>query len=200
MKHFRLLISSAWLLTGCAGAPTQELADARSAMIAAEEAHGKETVGDNLAAAKKIINNAEVQLELGNYSDARKLAVQAGNEAKKARNIAVAVAEARQAISRATQAQALNPALQEAFDETIRAAKISDEQAATAMSYKTVVLAAQNENRVYIEKAKLKLSECGGAPGGLMRKHPELWREAQLALSRDQGSLALQHASTLCNL
>ncbi len=199
MKHYKLLLGLICVVAGCAGAPTQELADARSAMIAAEEAHGKETVGESLAAAKKFLNNAEVQLELGNYADARRQAVHARNEAKKARNIAVALEEARHAVGRATQAQALNPTLQEAFDETIRAAKKGDEQTATAMSYRTVVLAAQNENRAYLDKAKLKLNECG-EPGGLMRKHPELWREAQMALSRDQGSLALQYASKLCNL
>lgn len=199
MKYFPVLVLLAYGVTGCAGAPTQELADARSAMIAAEEAHGKETAADNLAAAKKIINNAEVQLELGNYSDARKLAVQARKEAKKARNIAIAIEEARQAVHRATQAQALNPALQQAFDDMVHAAKKNDEHGVTAMSSKTIELAVQNENRVYLDKAKLKLSECG-SPGSLMNKHPQLWREAQMAISRDQGSLALQHASALCNL
>ena len=199
MKHFQVLILLVYGVAGCAGAPTQELADARSAMIAAEEAHGKETVADNLTAAKKIINNAEVQLELGNYPDARKLAVQARNEATKARNIAIAIEEARQAINRATQVQALNPALQQAFDDMVHAAKKSDEHAVMTLSSKTIELAAQNENRVYLDKAKLKLNQCG-QPGSLMNKHPQLWREAQMAISRDQGSLALQHASALCNL
>lgn len=197
MRYFRLLIFTSFAFFGCAGAPTQELADARSAMIAAEEAHGKDTVGENLSVARKYLNHAEMQLELGNYSDAKAHALLARREATRARNIAVALEEAKRALARAQAVQASSAALEQAFNETLRAAQLKDEAQTIAMSGKTVILAVQNENRVLLQEAKVKLNECGDI-AVTMHRSPDLWREAQMAISRDQGALALEYATTLC--
>jgi len=59
------------LLGGCAGAPVQEMSDARQAIQAAEEAGAGEVVPGTLQDAKRLLTSAERKLQREAYGAAR---------------------------------------------------------------------------------------------------------------------------------
>jgi len=69
----RLLIAvfAAVLLAACAGAPVQEMSDARQAVAAAEQALGDKPATPDVTAARQYIESAQTALDAGDYSTAR---------------------------------------------------------------------------------------------------------------------------------
>jgi len=61
-------------VVGCASAPVQEMSDARQALRAAQESGAGETVPGKMEQAEDLMQQAESDLESGDYRDARKKA------------------------------------------------------------------------------------------------------------------------------
>jgi hypothetical protein len=88
-KSIIVLVSSL-LLVACAGAPVQEMSDARQAIQAAREVGANRYVPAELSSAERYLDQAEKQLELGAYGKARRHALAAKEEAIRAREQAEA--------------------------------------------------------------------------------------------------------------
>jgi hypothetical protein len=79
---------------GCAGAPVQEMSNARQAVKAAERAGAATAAPDLMGEARKLLKSAESHLRRGEYRDARDQADLARNKAVEARRIAEEAAPA----------------------------------------------------------------------------------------------------------
>lgn len=78
LRYLNILIFGMLLmLAGCASIPSQEMADARTELRAAETANAARYAPEPLAEARKYLADAERRLELGDYADARRNADQA---------------------------------------------------------------------------------------------------------------------------
>ena len=81
------LLSGA-MLSGCAGAPVQEMSNARQAIRAAERAGASTAAPQALDDAKQLLKSAESHLRRGDYRTARDEADQARTRAVEARGLA----------------------------------------------------------------------------------------------------------------
>ncbi len=72
-------------LVACAGAPVQEMSDARQAVRSAEAARADYHSPIQFLEARQLLEQAQNQLERGNYSEAKRLALSAREEAILAR-------------------------------------------------------------------------------------------------------------------
>src|SRR5262245_50299767 len=88
--HGAALIATAllWALPGCAGAPVQEMSDARQAISAARAAGAAESAPEPLAQATELLTNAEQALQKHDYRTARRKAEEAHAQAITALNLA----------------------------------------------------------------------------------------------------------------
>jgi hypothetical protein len=82
-----LLLSGA-ALGGCAGAPVQEMSNARQAVKAAERAGAATAAPQLMGEAKLLLKSAEGHLRHGDYRDARDEAELARTRAVEARRVA----------------------------------------------------------------------------------------------------------------
>lgn len=71
-------------LSACAGAPVQEMSDARQAIRAARDAGAEKVAPTKLTEARTLIERAEANLQSREYRDARKNAVAARTKAVEA--------------------------------------------------------------------------------------------------------------------
>lgn len=77
------------VLSGCAvAAPVQEMSNARQAVQAAREAKADRYAPQDLDEAERLLKKATMELQLGNYNEARTHALAARHAAIVARNIA----------------------------------------------------------------------------------------------------------------
>lgn len=69
----RLLVVflAAALVVACAGAPVQEMSDARQAIAAAREVHADDKAATDFARAQQYLDAAQKALDAGDYSTAR---------------------------------------------------------------------------------------------------------------------------------
>jgi hypothetical protein len=81
------LLSGA-VVSGCAGAPVQEMSNARQAVRAAERAGATAAAPEVLGEAKELLKNAESLLRRGDYRSARDQAELARTKAVEARSLA----------------------------------------------------------------------------------------------------------------
>jgi hypothetical protein len=98
MANTRRLKLSQWLplallvatgtVAGCAGAPLQEMSDARQAIRAAERAGAATYAPDALTEAKKLVERARSSMQQREYREARDDAERARERAVEARRIA----------------------------------------------------------------------------------------------------------------
>jgi hypothetical protein len=79
---------------GCAGAPVQEMSNARQAVKAAERAGAATAAPELMTEARQLLKGAESHLRRGEYRDARDQADLARNKAVEARRIAEEAAPA----------------------------------------------------------------------------------------------------------
>lgn len=68
-------------LSACAGAPVQEMSNARQAVAAAEQGGAEKAAPRHLALAKHLLQAAQTALDRAEYSTAREDALQARQEA-----------------------------------------------------------------------------------------------------------------------
>lgn len=80
-----LAVSVILMLAGCATVPSQEMADARTELRAAEAAGAARYAPAQLAVARRRLADAESRLELGDYAEARLNAERARMDAISAR-------------------------------------------------------------------------------------------------------------------
>jgi hypothetical protein len=81
-KVFAVLVCS--VLTACAGAPVQEMSNARQAIRAAHDAGAERVAPDQLTEAQAYMEQAEASLQSRNYREARRAAVAARGKAVEA--------------------------------------------------------------------------------------------------------------------
>lgn len=91
-KAFSVLACSA--LAACAGAPVQEMSNARQAIRAAHEAGAERTAPQQLIEAQGYIEKAEASLQSREYRAARRAALAARGKAVEALDVARSVARA----------------------------------------------------------------------------------------------------------
>ena len=77
-------VAALLLLAACAGAPVQEMSDARQAIQAAEEAGAREHAPGALSDAQRLLTSAEQKLQIKAYSGARHDAREARRRAAEA--------------------------------------------------------------------------------------------------------------------
>jgi hypothetical protein len=80
----------ALLSVGCAGAPAQQMSDARQAIRAAQQAGAEEHAPEVLAEAQSLVERARDGLQRGDYRQARDDADRAREKAMEARRLAEA--------------------------------------------------------------------------------------------------------------
>lgn len=83
-------------LGGCAGAPIQEMSDARQAIHAAERAGAAKYAPDTLGEARALVDRARVGMQKRDYRQAREDAQQAREKAMEARRLAESAAPPRE--------------------------------------------------------------------------------------------------------
>ena len=71
-------------LLGCAGAPVQEMSNARQAIKAARDAGADRSESQQLSTAQTLLEQAETSLQKGDWRDARRNAVEARRKANEA--------------------------------------------------------------------------------------------------------------------
>jgi len=86
--HWLAVVAVLLLLGGCAGAPVQEMSDARQAIQAAEEAGAAEVAPETLQDAKRLLTSAERKLQREAYGAARADAREARRLASEALRVA----------------------------------------------------------------------------------------------------------------
>jgi len=74
----------AWSLAACAGAPVQEMSDARQALRAAQAAGADEYAPVPLAEAERLVGVAQAELEQRDYRSAQQAAIEARKQALQA--------------------------------------------------------------------------------------------------------------------
>lgn len=75
------------VVAACAGAPVQEMSDARQAIRAAQAAGAVERAPDHLGRAQSLIDEAQRQLQRHEYREAQRNALEAREEAVRALQI-----------------------------------------------------------------------------------------------------------------
>ena len=79
-----LLLALSMSVSGCAGAPVQEMSNARQAIKAARDAGADKVVPTTLSEAQVLLERAETNLQRRAYRDARRDAIAARNKATEA--------------------------------------------------------------------------------------------------------------------
>ena len=79
-----ILVVAALALAACAGAPVQEMSNARQAIRAARDAGAEKTAPQVLNEAEVLLNRAEDSLERRAYREARRNAIAARDKAAEA--------------------------------------------------------------------------------------------------------------------
>jgi len=77
-------------LCACAGAPVQDMSNARQAIAAAQQAGAAHTATSEMAEAQRLLKLAQAELDQGDYSNARQDAIRARAAAEKALRISQA--------------------------------------------------------------------------------------------------------------
>jgi len=75
------------VLSACAGAPVQDMSNARQAVAAAQQAGATRTAASEMSKAQQLLQAAQAALDAGDYSSARRNAIEARNAAEKALRI-----------------------------------------------------------------------------------------------------------------
>jgi hypothetical protein len=83
-----LLLAALTMAAGCAGAPLQEMSDARQAIGAAQRAGAEKHAPELLGEAQKLVESARLNLTKREYRQARDEAERARDKAIEARRIA----------------------------------------------------------------------------------------------------------------
>jgi hypothetical protein len=83
-----IVVVAGLTLAACAGAPVQEMSNARQAIRAAREAGAEKSAPQKLNEAEALLNRAEDSLERRAYREARRSAIAARDKAAEALGVA----------------------------------------------------------------------------------------------------------------
>ena len=89
VPYFLVLILAGLVVTSCASAPVQEMSDARQALQSAEEVGAPVKAASVYTQARELLEQAERELQAGDYKMARKHALEAKEYAIRARERSV---------------------------------------------------------------------------------------------------------------
>lgn len=151
------------VLSACASAPTQDMADARIALRTAEEAGARERAGLLLTRAKRSLAEAEALLESGLYSDARTSARYAVRSALAARNVAEEIALAEHELELAAQQNVEVATARAAAADAVAAAAAGEDEAAVRAARRAVDSARTEVNLSYLARARALRQSCRDA-------------------------------------
>jgi predicted S18 family serine protease len=84
LRLWTVLVLLSMGLTACAGAPVQEMSNARQAIKAARDAGADKAAPDKLTEAEALLERAEQSLQKRDYRDARRDAIAARSKASQA--------------------------------------------------------------------------------------------------------------------
>ncbi|MBI1195728.1 MAG: DUF4398 domain-containing protein [Gammaproteobacteria bacterium] len=131
---FFVFLSSLLLLASCVGLPpTQEMSDARQALQAADDVAAAQLMSERMNHVKDLVRDAERNLSMRRYEQARESAVTAKNEANTLRNVTWAIRQARSAMDQLPGELAeLKKRLEPKLDAAIDAARAGRDDEAIA--------------------------------------------------------------------
>ena len=86
-RHLLTVVLAGALACGCAGAPVQEMSDARQALAAAQQVHAEKGDAADLQRAQQYLDAAQKALDADDYSTAREDAQLARQSALRALSI-----------------------------------------------------------------------------------------------------------------
>jgi hypothetical protein len=130
VSRFRSLAAAliaAVVVVACAGAPTQEMSDARQAINSARGAAAADYAPNSMGSAEQLLDQAEQSLKEGRYDVARDDALEARQAAMKAREVAVAITDARAAVAEAKAKGISSVSVEALVDEAEAAGQQGDE-------------------------------------------------------------------------
>jgi nucleoid-associated protein YgaU len=195
---------------GCASAPTQEMSDARQAVQAARDAGAPLHTPAAMDSAEQDLTQAEQQLRQRDYKSARQDAVAAKQEAVRARNMALVLAQAKQAVQEAEEQGALTQVTRDwlAKAEAASAAGDEEEVARTAKQARLEAeddirrmreekLRAERENQEWLDKVPALLEEGRRAEARLTSEQREALKNAEAAYQQHDGRNAYDMARTV---
>lgn len=160
------------IIAGCATAPTQEMSDARQAVQSAREAGATTHAPAALDNAEKQLSQAERELQVHKYKRARNDATNAKQSAVKARNIALAISQAKETVELAEKMGALSDATRGWMTKAEAAAAAGKEEDVARFSerakqeaqndikrFREQILREDQENQQWLDKTKPLLDE-----------------------------------------
>ena len=191
------------IMAGCATAPTQEMSDARQAVQAAKEAGAAAHAPGVMGNAEQQLSEAERALRGRNYESARDGAVAARQEALKARNMTLALNQAKDAVAEAEQLGAASPAAHEWLakleaasaagneEEALRAGQEAKQQARDDIKhFREQKLREEKDNQEWLDKSKPLLDEARQAETRLNSLQQEALHRAEEAYQQQNGQRA----------
>lgn len=181
------------VLSACASAPTQDMADARVALRTAEQAGARERAKLLLTRAERSLTEAEALLESGLYSNARTSARHAVRSALAARTVAEQIALAEHELASATHQNIEVPAARAAVTDAMAAAAAGDDEAAVRAARRAVDSARAEINLSYLERARVQRQRCRGVTAS----ESDLAR-ADTEIARGRGAEALEILQRVC--
>lgn len=199
------LIMAVGMMAGCATAPTQEMSDARQAVQAARAVGAAQHTPVAMESAEKDLTQAETKLRKRDYDSARDDALAAKQQAVRARNMALAISEAKEEVAKAeamgavtqmtrdwlTQAEAASAVGNE--KEVLRTAQRAKQEAQDDMRrFREEQLRVERENRALLDKVTPLLHEAHQAGDRLSDEQLATLREAEEAYREKQGRKAYE--------
>jgi nucleoid-associated protein YgaU len=191
------------IIAGCATAPTQEMSDARQAVQSAREAGANTHAPVALDNAEKQLSQAERELQVHKYKRARNDATNAKQSAVKARNMALAISQAKDTVELAEQMGALSDATREWMTKAEAAATAGKEEDVARFSqrakqeaqndikrFREQKLREDQENQQWLDKAKPLLDEVHLAEARLNNLQLEALHRAEETYQQHDGQRA----------
>lgn len=126
-RSLAAVLVAAVLVLACAGAPTQEMSDARQAINSARSAEAANYAPHSMGSAERLLDQAEQSLKEGRYDVARDDALESRQAAMKAREVAVAIADAQAAVAEAKSKGSAWVSVEALIDEALAAGQQGDE-------------------------------------------------------------------------
>lgn len=145
LRALALLITIGTGLVACAGAPVQDMSNARQTIRAAHEAGAMDYSPESLRSADKSLQNAKQAIDLHKYHEARQEARAATQAAAAARNMALAITSAQSAIENARLKNIPADQAEAVLKQAIAAAAQGDEETTIELALKARALAEKGE-------------------------------------------------------
>ena len=187
----------ALFVIGCASAPTQEMADARQALQAAESADAPTHAPANFKSARELLAEAERAISDGDYDAARADAIATRKAAVAARNIALAIGAAEKALDEADAHGFQWRDSRKLLDKARAAAEQGDEVTAIQLANEARAQGELAQDQYYLEQAKAMLEEAGTYQPRMSAEEQAKYRDAMAAVRQGKGWRAHDLAKTL---